>query len=57
MCLLLAVVPAALGAPVEGSGDDELTPVENDAGVVLVPVGADDRLDYKIENDDGMKLN
>ena len=53
---LSAFVAAALARPAEVDGN-EFTFVErpvDDKDVVLVPVSAEDRLDYKIENDDGM---
>ena len=47
---------ATLGRPAEVTGNEfsfDGTSAD-EQGVVLVPVGAEDRLDYKIEHDDGM---
>ena len=58
--LLLAACPASLGKPTEAARDGataaEKTVDVDGGGAILVPVGAEDRLDYKIENDDGRFL-
>ncbi|KAF0291006.1 Band 4.1-like protein 4 [Amphibalanus amphitrite] len=46
--LLVAAAPLSLGKPT-----DDTTATVDDTGAILVPVSAEDRLDYKIENDDG----